>query len=168
MSAYVSIVASSGPAAAAERPPASRHTSAYVSIRQHTSAYSGPAAAAERPPASQHTSAYVSIRQHTSASSGPAAAAECPQARKKDCEEQRRHSRQRISEGKRIQDERYGLRHTSAYVSIRQHTSAYVSIRQQTSTFRMSATAFETDTCGVSVWGGTCNAASPRCSKSRV
>jgi hypothetical protein len=36
---------------------ASRHTSAYVSIRQHTSAYVS---------IRQHTSAYVSIRQHTS------------------------------------------------------------------------------------------------------
>jgi hypothetical protein len=35
---------------------AGQHTSAYVSIRQHTSSYAG-----------QHTSAYVILRQHTSA-----------------------------------------------------------------------------------------------------
>jgi hypothetical protein len=35
-----------------------QHTSAYVSIRQHTSAYVS---------IRQHTSVYVSIRQHTSA-----------------------------------------------------------------------------------------------------
>ncbi len=59
------------------------HTSAYISIRQHTSAYVS---------IRQHTSAYVSIRQHTSAYVSM-------------------------------------RQHTSAYVSIRQHTSAYVSIR---------------------------------------
>ncbi len=46
-----------------------QHTSAYVSIRQHTSAscrsfHLGSAYVSIR----QHTSAYVSIRQHTSAS----------------------------------------------------------------------------------------------------
>jgi hypothetical protein len=91
------------------------HTSAYVSIRQHTSAYvSSVDAAGTRQCLVQHlhTSAYVSIRQHTSAyvsisqlsrsgrevSSVPCPAPVCRQ-------------------------------HTSAYVSIRQHTSAYVSIQ---------------------------------------
>ncbi len=40
------------------------HTSAYVSIRQHTSAYGR---VTERRLHCHHTSAYVSIRQHTSA-----------------------------------------------------------------------------------------------------
>jgi hypothetical protein len=53
--------------------PVIAHTSAYVSIRQHTSAL----------PIRQHTSAYVSIRQHTSAyvvsgSSSRKAARHCP------------------------------------------------------------------------------------------
>jgi hypothetical protein len=42
-----------------------QHTSTYVSIRQHTSAY-GVLVEVEVEPV-QHTSAYVSIRQHTSA-----------------------------------------------------------------------------------------------------
>ncbi len=46
-----------------------QHTSAYVSIRQHTSACVCPHTTASSLPVSisQHTSAYVSIRQHTSA-----------------------------------------------------------------------------------------------------
>jgi hypothetical protein len=40
-----------------------QHTSAYVSMRQHTSAHCVSAYVSIR----QHTSAYVSIRQHTSA-----------------------------------------------------------------------------------------------------
>jgi hypothetical protein len=75
------------------------HTSAYVSIRQHTSAWrqahcSSPRLGTELQGLAYsdlHTSAYVSIRQHTSAY--------------------------------------VSIRqHTSAYVSIRQHTSAYVSL----------------------------------------
>jgi hypothetical protein len=99
------------------------HTSAYVGIRRHTSAYAAhtlqiPVMHVSRVRRSQttasflvssittipstcirqHTSAYVSIRQHTSAY--------------------------------------VSIRqHTSAYVRIRQHTSEYVSIRQYTSAY---------------------------------
>jgi hypothetical protein len=45
-------------------PPPHLHTSAYVSIRQHTSAYVGDT---PNPPPHLHTSAYISIRQHTPA-----------------------------------------------------------------------------------------------------
>ena len=81
-----------------------QHTSAYVSIRQHTascqsrtslrSSYLLPI-----------TSAYVSIRQHTSASVSI-------------CQ----HTSAYVSI----------CQHTSAYASIRQHTPAYASIRQHT------------------------------------
>jgi hypothetical protein len=43
-----------------------QHTSAYVSIRQHTSGLGGKLLSTIRP----HTSAYVSIRQHTSGLGG--------------------------------------------------------------------------------------------------
>ncbi len=55
------------PAPACGAAPAAEHTSAYVSIRQHTSAYVSIAPAWGAAPAAEHTSAYVSIRQHTSA-----------------------------------------------------------------------------------------------------
>jgi hypothetical protein len=79
-----------------------QHTSAYVSIRQHTSAH-----VSTRQHTSayvcmrQRTSAYVSIRQHTSA-----------------------HGSIRQHKGEYISI----CQHTSAYVSIRHRTSAYVSI----------------------------------------
>jgi hypothetical protein len=90
------------------------HTSAYVSIRQHTSAYVAPAFASILSEASSsdfcnaslhhrhtsHTSASVGIRQHTCAYAGQGAqltAAGC-----------------------------------AAFVSIRQNTSANASIRQRT------------------------------------
>jgi hypothetical protein len=80
--------------------------SAYVSIRQHTSAYAkwlrsirSPAYVSIR----QHTSAYVSIRQHTSADAS-------------------------ICEVAPV----YPL---AFAVAMSQHTSAYVSIRQRMSTF---------------------------------
>ncbi len=96
--------------------PAPKPTApAYVSIRQHTSAYVSirqPSACAEahrtcirQHTSAQHTSAYVSIRQ-------PSACAEA----------HRTCIRPRIRPHIRQQ--------TSAYVSTRQHTSAYVSIRQ--------------------------------------
>jgi phosphoglycerate-specific signal transduction histidine kinase len=94
---------------------------AYVSIRQHMSAY--------LVSVHQHTLAYVSIRQHTSASHS--------------------HSQSRLKTlanlgivGATLHTSAYSIRqhatcvstqHTSAYVSIRQHTSAY-SIRQHTHT----------------------------------
>ncbi len=107
-----------------------QHTSAYVSMRQHTRsirqlkpAYVRVPALVEEAvvntsvreldapvPTCQHTSAYVSIRQHTPAYASIAYAnlmRPCPPVSKRQ--------------------------HTSAYVSIRQHTSAYVSIRQHTS-----------------------------------
>ncbi len=108
---------------------------AYVSIRQHTSAYvsirsnliSSPLPTVKVPYIRQHTyisqdtSAYVSIRQHT-----PAYVS----------------IRQHTSAYGRISSPMLHMcRHTvihvssyykSAYVSIRQHTSAYVSIRQHT------------------------------------
>ncbi len=57
------------PAGARSVPASRQHTSAYVSIRQHTSAYAAPLPAGARsvPAWRQHTSAYVSIRQHTPA-----------------------------------------------------------------------------------------------------
>jgi hypothetical protein len=85
-----------------------REVGAYVSIRQHPSAYVG---------IRQHTSAYVSIRQHT----------RYVPARR----------RARWGEGVilqqdvgRCRQERH--RRKPTYVSIRQHTSAYVTIRQHT------------------------------------
>jgi hypothetical protein len=124
--------------AAAQQPacsaPVSRYIStwllhaAYVSIRQHTSAYGAgvPVHIHLAPACStrQHTSAYVSIRQHTSAY--VSIRRRCPGT---------------YPLGSCMQ-------HTSAYVSIRrrcpgtyplgscmQHTSAYVSIRQHTSAY---------------------------------
>jgi hypothetical protein len=92
------------------------HTTAYVSIRQHTSAEESRRASALSPrcypPADgrirQHMSAYVSIRQHTSAYVS-----------------RRQHTSAYVSI----------RQHASAYVSIRQHASAYVSIRQHTSAY---------------------------------
>jgi hypothetical protein len=129
-----------------------RHMSAYVSIRQHTSACVCCMAALRssnvntitsrartlahcatwrrRTPESRcqtpHTSAYVSTRQHTSADVSI-----------------RQHTsayvsiRQTPGGGERRNPgARHRTRqHTSAHVSIRQHTSAYVSIRQHTSAY---------------------------------
>jgi hypothetical protein len=110
------------------------HASAYVSIRQHTSASVEPlcrtasadlmmaarrscptsstsciASSAEEGCIRQHTSAYVSIRPHTSAYVTPA-----------------QRPARLVS---------HLLQKRGAYVSIRQHTSAYVSIRQHTSAY---------------------------------
>jgi hypothetical protein len=86
--------------------------SAYVIIRQHTSAASSRESIGSNPIGplleSQHTSAYVSIRQHTSAYVSI-----------------RQHASACVSI----------RQHTSAYVSMRQHTSAYVSIRQHASAY---------------------------------
>ncbi len=94
------------------------HTSAYVSMRQHTYAKCNGGhelVLCERPEklaCSSTCQAYVSIRQHTSAYVSKLLLNESdPQER----------------------PERVSIRqHTSACVSIRQHTSAYVSIRQHT------------------------------------
>jgi hypothetical protein len=115
-------------------------SAAYVSIRQHTSAYvsqkrssSVTASSCASPRAAyvsmrlQHTSAYVSIRQHTSAKSAAAAW-------------QRPHAPVRAQHSSFIRQ------HTSAYVSIRQHTSAYISIRQNTPAYA-SIRQHNTHTC---------------------
>jgi hypothetical protein len=110
-------------------PPLFLHTSAYVSIRQHTSKAYVSIKSASRSASAQHTSAYVSIRlsirQHKSASRSASAP----------------HTSAYVSI----------RQHTSAYVSIRQHTSAsrsasapykghlcrlYFCIRQHTSASR--------------------------------
>jgi hypothetical protein len=85
-----------------------QHTSAYVSIRQHTSL------PIHQQAAFLHTS-YVSIRQHTLAHVSI-----------------RQHTSAYLSIPQHTSTSAYvSIRqHTSAYVSIRQHTSAYVSIRQ--------------------------------------
>jgi hypothetical protein len=119
------------------------HTSAYVSIRQHTSAYvcthleQGVAAAAAaacvdccpwinpRCYRCQHTSAYVSIQQHTSA-----------RTLSKAWRRPRLLPASTAARGLIHDAIAVSIRqHTSACVSIRQHTSAYVSIRQHTSAY---------------------------------
>ncbi len=136
--------------------------SAYVSRRQHPSAYGvvgcvgqhrWPRASHER----QHTSAYVSIRQHPSASVSirqhPSAYLE-PARRHAALVEDKGRSRQggawRSSGGRcHAQDHRRGEddafraeledrrdeRDVGDGACIRQHTSAYVSIRQHTSAY---------------------------------
>jgi hypothetical protein len=107
------------------------HTSAYVSIRQHTSAY-GPAVRVLRCAAShtEHTSAYVSIRQHTDLQCGCCAA--LPRAQQAGSPAPV-HTPAYVS----IRPSAYAPRRArntrplTSYVSIRQHTSVYVSIRQQ-------------------------------------
>jgi hypothetical protein len=92
-----------------------QHTSASVSIRQHTSLRRRPTregSAASPRCRWPHTSAYVSIRQHTSADSPRCSSG---------------HARGFRGES--------ALPHTSASVSVRQRTSAYVSIRQHTSAY---------------------------------
>jgi hypothetical protein len=101
-------------------------TVAYVSIRQHTSAYvsirhilastSTPVYANRW--CTEHTSAHVSTRQHTSAYVSIRQPTSADVSR-------RQHTSADVSK----------RQHTSAYVSIRQHTSAYVSIRQHTSAY---------------------------------
>jgi pantothenate kinase len=102
------------------------YVTAYVSIRQHTSAYvsivEAPTCSPETYDSSlllllpayvsirQHTSAYVSIRQHTSAYV-------------------------------RTPPYSHSCLNMSAYVSIRQHTSAYVSITTHAATTRATALA---------------------------
>ena len=92
------------------------HTSAYVSIRQHTSAYKRQHKSAY---VSIQTSAYVSIRQHTS-------------QKDVDCYSWTvTHTRQHTSAYVSIrQHTNVSInQHTSAYK--RQHTSAYVSTRHR-------------------------------------
>jgi hypothetical protein len=92
---------------------ACQHTSAYVSIRQHTSVSETSSCLSAYASIRQHTSAYVSIRnkfmpvsirQHTPA---------YVSIRQRSCLQ--------------CGESRLSL-HTPAYVSIRQHTSAYVSV----------------------------------------
>jgi hypothetical protein len=98
------------------------HTSAHVSIRQHTSAPRVLATAQQvYVSIRQHTSAHVSIRQHTSAY----------------------FMLQRVLPGRGMEEDpraRASTHKTSClplpvYVSIRQHASACVSIRQYTSAY---------------------------------
>jgi hypothetical protein len=98
-----------------------QHTSAYVSIRQHTLKRQW-----ERR-RRQHTSAYVSIRQHTSAYVKEAVGEE--EAYRAERPVRRTHVHAATCAYVSIRQ------HTSACVSIRQHTSAYVSIRQHTSAY---------------------------------
>jgi hypothetical protein len=93
-SAYVSIRQHTAGVQLARDSITCKHTS-YVSIRQHTSAYVS---------IRQHTSAYVSIRWHTAGGVQLA---------------------QEIAKG----EAGWGNGRATSYVSIRQHTSAYVSLR---------------------------------------
>jgi hypothetical protein len=98
------------------------HTSAYVSIRQHTSAYvHGCLDAGARTP--RGLPAYVSIQQHTSRMPGRRST----QAAWSSCI--RQHTSAYVTDARMPDARRVVFLHTSAYVSIRQHTSAYVSIR---------------------------------------
>jgi hypothetical protein len=113
------------------------HTSAYVSIRQHTSAFCRSSHTwRARKSIRQHTSAYVSIRQHSVARHTPGA----PGRGGGRCRIRRGSSRACVRAGVSyactLHTPYVSIRqHTSAYVSIRQHTSAYVSIRQHTSAY---------------------------------
>jgi hypothetical protein len=91
------------------------HTSAYVSIRQHTSAYVRDASTRH----ALHTSAYVSIRQRRVYMARPAYASI------------RQHTSATDTRSVRDASMRHAL-HTLACVSMRQHTSACVSIREHT------------------------------------
>jgi hypothetical protein len=90
-----------------------QHTSAYVSIRQHTCIRGQPPTAVN--PIRYVYLAYVSIRQHTSAYVSI-----------------RRHTCIRGQPPTAVNPIRYVY---LAYVSIRQHTSAYVGIRQHMSAY---------------------------------
>jgi hypothetical protein len=94
--------------------PRPSDTPAYVSIRQHASAYG----CSRGPQTLLHTSACVSMRQHTAA----------PAALRHSCIRQHTSACVSIRLLPRPSD-------TPAYVSIRQHASAYVSIRQLTSAY---------------------------------
>jgi hypothetical protein len=132
-----------------------QRSAAYVSIRQHTSAYLWQRSAATRKPRvlyakpalpsacaciRQHTSAYVStctyvsIRQRTSAyvsicqhMSAYVSIRQHLHIVALDSVSVRQHTSAYVSLRQR----------TSAYVSVRQHTSAYVSIRRARTTVRM-------------------------------
>jgi hypothetical protein len=94
-----------------------QHTSAYVSIRQHTSADGCRTSAPPQVSAfGQHTSAYVSRCQHTSADVSI-----------------RQHTSAYVSRCQQTSADVSIRQQTSADVSRRQHTSADVSIRQHTS-----------------------------------
>jgi hypothetical protein len=132
-----------------------RHTSAYVSIRQHTSAGGGTRLSeplglnggeavevgsrgqehvvVHCQPIRQHTSAYVSIRQHTSAYVSI-----------------RQHTsayvsiRMRMQVGSRGEGRsRYTSMHTSEYVSIRQHTHAHEEWTSIRSTYRSTVYQYQ-------------------------
>jgi hypothetical protein len=93
-------------------PSIRQHTSAYVSIRQHTCVTCTllvPQHTSAHANVRQHPSASISIHQHTSAY---VSIRSCPPPCCAPC-----------------------MPRTSAYVSIRQHTSAYASIRQHTSAY---------------------------------
>ncbi len=94
------------------------HTSAYVSIRQHTLAEDTSAYVSIR----QHTSAYVSIRQHTI----------------------RQHTSVHviIRQHTSAYVSKHVSHHTSEYASIRQNTSAYVSIRAEGVSIRQHTSAY--------------------------
>ncbi len=116
-----------------------QHTSAYVSIRQHTGAsLSGTGSTAHAVPAS---SVYVSIRQHTGAGLSGTGSAEHAAPASSAYVSIRQHTSAYVSLRGQVylalvpQRMLRLLSHdnlSSAYVSIRQHTSAYVSIRQHT------------------------------------
>jgi len=119
---------------------ATRHTSAYVSIRQHTSAY---VSILQHKSAyvgiRQHTSAYVSIRQHTStyvsirqhkSAHVSIPALHRPLASSSLAAYPVLHLVESALQVTEAHDAAGDLRAPprSAYVSIRQHTSAYVCV----------------------------------------
>jgi hypothetical protein len=95
-------------------PPLYQHTSAYVSIRLHTSAYEHTEAANEHPPPLLYK-LHIYTNIHISIYTNSLARVSCSAAHTEAANE---HPPPSIS----------------TYVSKRQHTSAYVSIRQHTST----------------------------------
>jgi hypothetical protein len=113
-------------------------STAYVSIRQHTSAYVLSCFDAAReldpPPVVQHTSAYVSIRQHTSCLASTPRANSIRRLHVRAC--MRPYAISVCGQPSASVSIR---QHPSASVSIRQHTSAYVSIRQHSDSTPTSA-----------------------------
>jgi hypothetical protein len=109
------------------------HTSAYVSICQHMSAY---APGVWRHRWQQLRRAYVSIRQHTNLASGVIGGGSCGA----HASQLRLHPRN-ILMVLRLLRVLSCPPHMSAYVRIRPHTSAYVSIRPHTSSQYLDSAA---------------------------
>jgi hypothetical protein len=101
------------------------HTSAYVSIRQHTSADTSPSVSMTRAGAKRERASFDTAEQL------PRRTLCCVPGRDPASSSEARRNTRGGPGGAYVSIRQ----HTSAYVSIRQNTSAYVSIRQHTSAY---------------------------------